>query len=478
MSGSALARTLTVACFHEDLLPGIRAVLPEFERQTGMSVRAQAVPHGSYELWIRTQMLSGDPPDIVLVDDLPLINRYGQSGLLQSIDALFAAPSPYDRSATPRPWRDVFKTELIQQARDPSGRLWSVPFTQYGVGFFYNRAVYEKLHLTPPATWEQLISNFEAVRASGATAIACAVRANDAQTVWMADMILELLLRPVVPEVNLRHAAGWHYEVADPASTRDEAITLDERLVAFAHGVIDPARSPAFRETARLMREMAREFRPDFLSLDGEEVTRIFGRGESVHFLNGTWYLRELSMMQRSIAQTAPERVFPWGVFPFPELTAESTKLPRLGGITQNSALRVCLALPRHKNDAPREDAAVALAQFLTAPTVTSELFKNTNVYDLPAMAEVPPKAGVESLAPPRRNAFLQVAQFRGYDARGEAEFWTLWQRFLGRQIELDDFLRGLSASHRAALARLAAEQAPSLDQNFLKAQLPGGFAP
>jgi ABC-type glycerol-3-phosphate transport system substrate-binding protein len=475
---AASARSLTVASFHEDLLPGVRVVLPQFEQRTGMTAEAFAVPHGSYELWIRTQLLGGNPPDVILIDDVNLIWRYGQSGLLKRLDEPLAAPNPFDPAAGQQPWIDRLRPELVRQARDGGGRLWCVPFTEFGVGFFYNRTIYERLHLTPPATWEHLLANFRAIRATGGTALACAIRSNDYQTVWMTDMLLELLLRPVVPEVNLLSAPGWRYDPLDPESTRREVITLDEKLVAFERGLIDPARAPAFRETARLMKDLSRELRPDFLSLDGEEVTRIFARGESTHFLNGTWYLRELSLMHRSIIETDPARVFPWGVFPFPDLTAESTALPRLGGITQNAGLRVCLLLPAHRDDPARERAALALAQFLTAVPVATELFGRTDVYDLPATLDVPLKAGVEPLAPPPRQAYLPVALFRGYDARGEGEFWTLWQRFLGDRMGLDDFLRELSASHRAALARLAVEQAGALDQAFLKARLPGGFRP
>lgn len=470
--------SLKLACFHEDLLPGIKAVLPEFEKTTGLKVQALAVPHGSYELWLRTQLLSGDPPDLALLDDLPLISRYGLSGLLQPLEKPLRKPNPFAEPAVEKTWFESFKPDLMQQARDPAGRLWVVPFTQYGVGFFYNRAEYERLDLRPPGTWEELLANFRAVRAGGRTALASAIKANDAQTVWMADMLLELLLRPVAQDVNRLCAPGWHYDAFDPTSTWNEAITLDERLVAFERGLIDPARSRPFRETARLVKELAGEFRPDFLSLDGEEVTRIFARGQAVHFLNGTWYLRELSLMQRSIAQTAPERVFPWAVFPFPELTENSTSLPRLGGITQNSALRVCLLLPRHATAPEREAEAVRLAQFLTAPEVTARLFGNTEVYDLPAVTGVPAKNGVDAIAPPRRYAFLQTAQFRGYDAKGEGEFWTLWQRYLGGTLSLDDFLRALSASHRAALARLASEQGGTLNRKFLETELPGGFEP
>ncbi len=471
-------RVLRIASIHEDLLPGLRVVLPEFERRTGWRASAQAVPYPAHEMWIRTQMLSGRPPDVLLVESADLPTRYGQAGLLVRWDPLMAEPNDQDGAHPGRPWQDAFHNELIHQSRDATGALWCVPYTQYGVGFFYNQDVYGELGLTAPRTWEQLLDNFDAVRRSDRAALVTAVRPNDHQTLWMADMILELLLRPVAAEVNLQAKPGWRYDALDPECTRGEVGTLEERMVAFERGLIDPAKAPAFRETARLVRRLAREFRPDFLSLDGEEVPRIFARGRSVHFLNGTWYLRPLAAVQESIADLAPERVFRWGVFPFPALTDASTDLPRQGGINQNSGLRACFIVPQHERDPERLAAAVELVRFLTTPAVATESFGQTEVYDLPAMIEVAPKPGAGPLVPRERYAFLTLALWRGYDARGEGDFWTLWQSYLGGMTDEDAFLTELSRIHRGALVRLAQANAALLDQAFLDQHLPGGFGP
>jgi len=483
-SGLAIEKTetggggLRIASIHEDLLPGLRVVLEKFSRTTGWRATAQAVPYSAHEMWIRTQMLSGQPPDVLLVESAELPARYGQAGRLVRWDEALAKPNGFDVGHPGRPWQDAFHNELIHQARDATGAIWCIPYTQYGVGFFFNQAVYARLGLAPPRTWEEMLFNFRAVRGAGQTALVTALRPNDHQTLWMADMLLELFLRPVAAEVNLLTKPAWRYDAMDPESTRGEVITLEERLVAFERGLIDPARAPAFRETARLIKQLAAEFRPDFLSLDGEEVPRIFARGQSVHFLNGTWYLRPLAAVQKSIAGIAPERVFPWSVFPFPALTDRSTALPRLGGINQNSGLRACFVVPLNPDDPVRQRAAVDLVRFLTAPGVAAESFGRTEVYDLPAMTETPPKPGAEPLVPRERYAFLRLALWRGYDARGEGEFWTLWQGFLGGEYSEDRFVRELSATHRAALRRLAQTNAHLLDRSFLQQHPTGDLWP
>ncbi|MFO1450130.1 MAG: ABC transporter substrate-binding protein [Opitutaceae bacterium] len=469
---------LRIASIHEDLLPGVRVVVDTFAQATGWRATAQAVPYAAHEMWIRTQMLSGRPPDVLLVESSELPSRYGQAGRLVRWDDALSKPNRFDVDHPERPWQAAFHNELIHQGRDATGALWCIPYTQFGVGFFFNQAVYAQLKLAPPRTWEDMLTNFRAVRTAGHSALVTAIRPNDHQTLWMADMVLELLLRPVAAEVNLQAQPGWRYDALDPESTRGEVITLEERLVAFERGLIDPARAPAFRETARLMKELAAEFRPDFLSLDGEEVPRIFARGQSVHFLNGTWFLRPLDAVQKSIAALAPDRVFPWSVFPFPALTDRTTALPRLGGINQNSGLRACFVVPLNPGDPERERAAVDLVRFLTAPKVATESFGRTDVYDLPAIRETAPKTGAEPLVPRERYAYLTLALWRGYDARGESEFWTLWQGFLAGRVAEDQFLRDLSVAHRGALRRLAQAHADRLDRTLQQRFPTGGLWP
>lgn len=294
----------------------------------------------------------------------------------------------------------------------------------------------------------------------------------------MADLLLELLLRPATTRVHLRAPAGWRYDPLDPATTEREGISLEERIVGFKRGLLDPRTAPAFAETARLVAGVAEDWRGDFLSLDGEEPPRIFARGDAATFLNGTWYLRGLSAMHREMGALEPASVFPWGVFLFPRLTAESTPLPLLGGINQNAGLRTCFVLPRQPGKPGREAAALAFMRFLARVEVADKLFAGTDVYDLPALTHAKPKPEVAPLLPKERYAYLPLAQFRGYDAESESEFWTLWQQFLSKRSGLHEFLDGLGASHERALHRIARSYGADLDRAFLARELGEEFVP
>jgi ABC-type glycerol-3-phosphate transport system substrate-binding protein len=224
-----------------------------------------------------------------------------------------------------------------------------------------------------------------------------------------------------------------------------------------------------------MVRQLVPWWRPDFLSLSGEELYRLFASGRSLNFMNGTWYLKDIHPLQEQMRRVAPSAAFEFGTFPFPELDGEWARLARAGGVNQNTGLRGCLLLPRQQREPWREEAAIRLAQFLTAPHITQIVFDESNVYDLPAMPEVRAKPESQPLVPRTRYAFLPLAYFEGYDAQAVSEFWPAWQAYLGSpetEAELDRFLERLSASHRGALRRAAAAFPEDVDPEFLTAAL------
>jgi ABC-type glycerol-3-phosphate transport system substrate-binding protein len=220
------------------------------------------------------------------------------------------------------------------------------------------------------------------------------------------------------------------------------------------------------------MLEFSNMWRPDFLQLDGQEVYELFSKGDIAYTLNGTWYFGTLQSDLELLEEIAPERVFDYSTFPFPDLTAASTDLALAGGINQNAGMRACLILPKQPRAPWREDAAILLAHYLTIPEVARQVFFNSQSWDISALNEVPPRPEAEGLLPESRYAYLPVADLLGYDDQAIGEFWPLWQDFLGKRIDQQRFLQLLSQQHRASLERLARAAGPNLDQTFIRRHL------
>jgi ABC-type glycerol-3-phosphate transport system substrate-binding protein len=472
--GAPDGSTITIATFFGEFLPGLRFVATDFEARTGIALRVQGIPYASYQLWVRTQFIGQAPPELLLLEATQM-HQYGQAGILLPFDELIEQPNPL-RTDNQQAWKTHVRQPLIQQARDAYGNLWFLPYTQYGVGFFHNETATAKVGAGAAETWDELIANMRRVKENGGTAMVTAIKPNDAQSVWAAALLLECLSRPLIPQVNIEHPDGWIFDPLDHQTTLNERITIEERIVAFERGLIDPAKAPAFAETTRLMGEFADQWRPDFLQLDGQEVYELFSRGDIAYTMNGTWYFGTLLSDLELLREIAPERVFEYSTFPFPDLTAASTDLPLVGGINQNAGMRACLIAPRQPREAWRENAAILLAHYLTIPEVAHEVFFNSQSWDICALNEVEPRPEATGLLPQNQYAYLPVADLLGYDDQSIGEFWPLWQEYLGKRINEEQFLQRLSQQHRASLERLARSAGPSLDREFIRSHLGRDF--
>ncbi len=471
LDGAPSHPRIVLATFFSEFLTGLRSICADFERDTGIALEVQGIPYLSYEMWLHARFLGKNPPDVLLLESTNVAWKYGPPGLLRTFDDIIQLPNPLSENSIP--WKEAFRKPHIQQSVDPNGHLYLVPYTQYAVGFFYNKDVYRELGLEVPDTWQKLMNNLETVKNKGYTAFITAIKPDDAQTVWIAALLLECMMRVHVPEVNIvASSPDWQFDYRDRQCTLSERIDIAERFIAFERGIIDPARAPEFAETARLVRDMSRTWRPDFLSLSGEDIYKLFCQAKMVHMMNGTWLIGEFRELQNIMRQVAPEAVFDCATFPFPELTTQTTPLVRAGGVNQNAGMRACLLVPQQTWEPWRHEAGLLLCYYLTLPKVARKVFANSDVYDIPALEAVTPEPEAEALLPKTHYAFLPVSSITGYDNQSLSEFWPLWQLYLGHSISLDAFLDRISKSQRASLIRQARIYQKEVDWEMVHREL------
>ena len=233
---------IILATIFSEFLSGLRAIAPEFEAETGYALEVQGIPYLSYQMWLQTRFLGKNAPEVLLLDSTGDAWRFGQAGLLVRFDDIVTKPNPFSDATTP--WKDDFRQPYVQQAYDVNGHLYLVPYTQYGVGFFYNKKLYAQAAVEPPRTWDELLAAFNRLKQQGTPAFLAAVKPDDAQTVWIASILLECFTRVHIPEVNLRPSRpDWRFDPLDRACTLAERIDLSETIVAFERGIIDPAKA-------------------------------------------------------------------------------------------------------------------------------------------------------------------------------------------------------------------------------------------
>lgn len=464
---------IVVVTFFGEILPGLRKVVEGYTAETGRPVTVQGMPYASYEMWLRTQFLSKRPPDVVIIEDTILPWYYGQAGLLTELSEIIKQPNHY--TPEPIPWADEFRQPYIQTCRDATGQLWCLPFTQYGVGFFYDRDIYDQLNLTPPSNWAELTDNFARIKLAGYDVQLTSIAITDGQTVWLSTMLEDCLMRHKIPAVNIDHTEGWRFDPLDPQTTINERIDLTERIIAFEKGIIDPAQATEYKELLRLLRLTTENWNVSLATMDNRELENAFGAGKVVHFLNGTWYLPFLDNFHKIMAEVEPQRVFNWSTFPVPQLTDRSTDLTLAGGINQNAGMRACLIIPTQPHAPNKIDPTIDFCRYLTRPDVMETVMATGGVYDIPAIERAKPLEASKPLLASLGYAYLPISSLTGYDAEAYSIFWTLWQRWFGNDISDDELLKRLSESQRQSLKRLAQRFHDDLDMKLIEKELGPG---
>ena len=89
-----------------------------------------------------------------------------------------------------------FLSNIKQEAIDfqmVDGKLWSMPVDMAGLGFVYNKAIFEKLGLNVPKTWDEFDKACAAIKAADITPIILA-----GQDAWTLQQALWTLASPLV----------------------------------------------------------------------------------------------------------------------------------------------------------------------------------------------------------------------------------------------------------------------------------------
>lgn len=100
-------------------------------------------------------------PDLVIQMSGTMI-PLAKEGLFEPLDEAFATPA-YDSDKN---WGDTFIPKLLESTQ-VEGKHYFVPESIYTHGFFYDEAMFQRLGLSVPKTWEELMNVCETLKANG-----------------------------------------------------------------------------------------------------------------------------------------------------------------------------------------------------------------------------------------------------------------------------------------------------------------------
>ncbi|WNR46942.1 ABC transporter substrate-binding protein [Paenibacillus roseipurpureus] len=151
----------------------------QFSKQDpSYSFALTGVDGGNYLSLLRTWAISGNMPDMYMIDNLDTAMDFIRSG--------------YAMDLSKQPFLAQIDERYLSGVKSNDGRIWALPIDVNGAGVIYNKETFAKAGIQePPKTWQQFLEACEALQKVGITPIAAGYK--DAWTIsWdiAADMLV------------------------------------------------------------------------------------------------------------------------------------------------------------------------------------------------------------------------------------------------------------------------------------------------
>ena len=102
--------------------------------------------------------LSADAPDVTSWYPGNRMAPFTDSGLMSDISDLWASDENLSKNF-----------EAIKPTMTRDGKQWGVPYSYYQWGVYYRKDIYDKLGLSEPKTWAEMLSNCDKLKEAGVT---------------------------------------------------------------------------------------------------------------------------------------------------------------------------------------------------------------------------------------------------------------------------------------------------------------------
>ncbi|AZB44528.1 sugar ABC transporter substrate-binding protein [Bacillus sp. FJAT-42376] len=128
-----------------------RKLIKDFEKANPhISIDMKLLPYSDYEIRLRTELATGDPPDLMAIDS-PTLALYANTGSLLSLD--FHMKTEGELADYPR---------AALEGMSYKDKIYIVPITESGIALFYNKKLFAAKGIPfpsadpgKPMTWEE-----------------------------------------------------------------------------------------------------------------------------------------------------------------------------------------------------------------------------------------------------------------------------------------------------------------------------------
>jgi len=243
--------------------PGEKIMLEEFKKQYGDKIELVIEELPSDDVYInkmKTLAASNSLPDVL--DGKNGIRELAvQNG--QARDLL-----PY-LEADPE-WKKYVGEGAINANMTEDGKLYSISYSRRIIGYFYNKDMFEKAGITPAKTWDEFMSNLEALKEAGFTPIAAATGEN----AWTANLILGAMI----------------------GSANDEGNKLMNTMRPTNYN------TPEVINALEMMKKILKDYsNPDALGSIYANAANVFCQEQAAIIANGPWMVGDFTNPEKSV---------------------------------------------------------------------------------------------------------------------------------------------------------------------------------
>lgn len=165
-------KELVINSYMSDEAPkaAFQGIVDSFQKANpGIKVTVNTIAHEQYKTQLASWLTSSSAPDIVTWFAGYRMQAFAAKNLLEPIDSVF-------------PGGDISKEfpQAFKMASSYKGKVYFMPQSWYWWAVYYNKDVFAKYGLTPPATWDDFIKVCETLKKNGVAPIA--VGAKDTWT--------------------------------------------------------------------------------------------------------------------------------------------------------------------------------------------------------------------------------------------------------------------------------------------------------
>jgi len=215
------------------------------QKNPNINVVHTAYRNTEYNTILASALNGGSGPDVFMARSYGGFEAFAQSGYMQALDTLMPELKNFN---------DANRRGCTSVA---DGKIYGVPMASQTCVIFYNPAIYSKLNLQVPTTWDQFIANCDVIKKAGLVPIS-----NGGKDAW----VFETLFGNIAPDF---YGATAFYD----------------KLMNGTANFMDPAFIGAIQKLADL-----KPYLPDMVNgVSYDDSRAMFINEQAAHFCGGTY---------------------------------------------------------------------------------------------------------------------------------------------------------------------------------------------